>query len=159
MSDTENNQDGNFDMMVEGGIYLTRGDRETRPVKHIGKGLFCGEIIGESGTEFCEWHDTGDPSAPDRPENELVQFLGYDHDSDVVNHPPHYQGKIECIEFLEDHFSDRPHEWNAVKYLTRANRKGKEVEDLEKAIWYIRRKLALLSGAAPRPNDMKKESV
>ena len=75
----------------------------------------------------------------------------------MVNHPAHYNaGKIEVIEFLEDQFMDRPHEWNAVKYCARANKKGREVEDLEKAIWYLRRKIALLKGNAPRPNDMNK---
>jgi len=74
-----------------------------------------------------------------------------------INHPKHYNaGKIECIEFLEDQFMDRPHEWNAVKYICRAKHKGKELQDLEKAIWYLRRKLALLKGNAPRPNDMVK---
>jgi len=74
-----------------------------------------------------------------------------------VESPPHYNaGRIEVIEFLEDQFMDRPHEWNAVKYLARAKHKGREREDLEKAIWYIRRKLALMDGNAPRPNDMPK---
>jgi len=74
---------------------------------------------------------------------------------DKVNHPAHYNGgKIECIEYLEDQFMNRPHEWNAVKYLTRANAKDTEIQDLEKAIWYIRRKIALLKGNAPRPNEM-----
>lgn len=75
--------------------------------------------------------------------------------SDNVNHPKHYNaGKIEVIEFLEDQFMNRPHEWNAVKYLARADKKGREAEDLEKAIWYIRRKLELLTTNPRRPNDM-----
>jgi hypothetical protein len=77
-----------------------------------------------------------------------------------VNHPAHYNaGKIEVIEFLEDQFMGRPHEWSACKYLARADKKGREVEDLQKAIWYIKRKIELLTagkeGKAPtRPNDM-----
>lgn len=74
---------------------------------------------------------------------------------DRVNHPAHYnQGKIEVIEFLEDQFMDRPHEWNAVKYIARAQHKGQEVEDLEKAIWYLQRKIAILTGKKLRPNQM-----
>lgn len=79
---------------------------------------------------------------------------------DDVNHPSHYnQGKIETIEFLEDQFMDRPHEWNAVKYIARAPHKGSEVKDLRKAIWYLERKIARLEAASggkplPRPNDM-----
>lgn len=82
---------------------------------------------------------------------------------DAVNHPKHYnRGRIECIEFLEDQFMGRPHEWSAVKYLTRSDLKGREIEDLEKAIWYIRRKIELLKAQAggaplPRPNEMPQE--
>lgn len=77
---------------------------------------------------------------------------------DQVNHPTHYnKGKIECIEYLEDQFMNRPHEWNAVKYITRADSKGREVEDLEKAIWYLRRKISLLQGTGKRPNQMPQE--
>lgn len=81
-----------------------------------------------------------------------------------VNHPKHYNhGKIEVIEFLEDQFMDRPHEWNAVKYLARAGKKNpaKETEDLKKAIWYIERKIELLNGEqlgskVRRPNEMNR---
>jgi len=77
---------------------------------------------------------------------------------DMVSHPAHYNiGKIEVIEFLEDQFMGRPHEWNAVKYIARAAYKGKQIEDLEKAIWYLKRKIALLTpGETPRPNDMNR---
>jgi hypothetical protein len=77
--------------------------------------------------------------------------------NDNINHPSHYNaGKIEVLEFLEDQFMDRPHERNAVKYIARAKHKGREIEDLQKAIWYIERRIALLKGNAPRPNDMPK---
>lgn len=72
-----------------------------------------------------------------------------------VNHPAHYnQGKIEVIEFLEDQFMNRPHEWNAVKYICRAPHKGSELKDLHKAIWYLQRKIAKLTGDERRPNEM-----
>lgn len=79
--------------------------------------------------------------------------------SEQVNHPKHYNsGKIEVIEFLEDQKLE-PHEWNTVKYVCRAQHKGRRIEDLEKAIWYLRRKIELLKAeaegrAAKRPNDM-----
>lgn len=61
--------------------------------------------------------------------------------SNAVNHPAHYNtGNIEVIDAIED--------WglgfslgNAVKYIARADHKGKPVEDLEKAVWYIRREI------------------
>lgn len=60
---------------------------------------------------------------------------------DPVNHPSHYtSGKIEVIEYIEDQKLPY-HLGNAVKYISRAGKKDptKKSEDLEKAIWYIRR--------------------
>ncbi len=59
----------------------------------------------------------------------------------MVNHPPHYNsGKFEVIDVIED--------WNlgfclgnAVKYIARADHKGKALEDLEKARWYLDREI------------------
>lgn len=63
--------------------------------------------------------------------------------SDVVNHPSHYtDGKIEVIEFIEDKNLNY-HKGNAIKYICRAGKKDpqKEIEDLQKAIWYINREI------------------
>ena len=71
----------------------------------------------------------------------------------VVNHPKHYTSHpsgVECIQITE-HYDFCV--GNAIKYLWRAGLKGesyaKEVEDLEKAMWYIKRRIQLLS---KRPN-------
>jgi len=64
--------------------------------------------------------------------------------SDSVNHPPHYTSHpsgIECIQVTE-HMDFCI--GNAVKYLWRAGKKQDDIEDLEKAIWYIQRKIHLL---------------
>lgn len=61
--------------------------------------------------------------------------------NDPVNHPSHYtSGKIEVIDFIEDQGFGF-HLANAVKYICRAGKKdpSKELEDLEKAVWYINR--------------------
>lgn len=61
--------------------------------------------------------------------------------SDNVNHPSHYtSGKIEVIDALED-WKLTFHLANAVKYIARAGKKDplKYVEDLEKAVWYLKR--------------------
>jgi hypothetical protein len=59
----------------------------------------------------------------------------------AVHHPSHYNvGKIEVIDAIEDwglNFSLG----NAVKYIARADHKGKPIEDLEKARWYIEREI------------------
>lgn len=80
---------------------------------------------------------------------------------DKVNHPAHYNaGKIECIEFIEDQVLGF-HLGNAVKYITRAGKKdpAKTVEDLEKSIWYIRRKIETLKPNPRRPNEMPQARV
>ena len=67
---------------------------------------------------------------------------------DVVNRPSHYnQGSIETIEAIEE-WNLGYHLGNALKYISRAGKKNKdkEVEDLNKAIWYINRKIKLLEG-------------
>lgn len=62
---------------------------------------------------------------------------------DNVNHPAHYtDGRIEVIEYIEDKKLGYCL-GNAVKYISRAGKKdpAKEVEDLQKAEWYIRRRI------------------
>ena len=69
-------------------------------------------------------------------------------EQDVVNHPSHYtDGKIEVIDFIEDKGLNF-HRGNAVKYRARAGKKNpeKEIEDLQKARWYIEREIKRLGG-------------
>jgi hypothetical protein len=58
---------------------------------------------------------------------------------DPVAHPKHYTiGKIEVLDFILD--QDLPYlAGNCVKYLCRYRWKGKPVEDLEKAAFYLNR--------------------
>ena len=64
--------------------------------------------------------------------------------TDMVNHPPHYKSAngIECIDAIEaaveglDAFAGYC-VGNAMKYIWRHNKKGKPVEDISKAIWYL----------------------
>ena len=61
--------------------------------------------------------------------------------SDPVNHPAHYKvGGIETIDFIEAKRLNY-NMGNAVKYITRADHKGSRKQDLEKAIWYLRREV------------------
>lgn len=71
---------------------------------------------------------------------------------DLVNHPNHYaDGKIEVIDFIEDKGLNY-HRGNAVKYIARAGKKKditmrgntKEIQDLEKAVWYLNREIQRL---------------
>jgi Protein of unknwon function (DUF3310) len=75
--------------------------------------------------------------------------------ADPVNHPRHYNtGKIEVIAAIED-WGLGFHLGNTVKYVARAGKKfgpddsrdaafAKEIEDLEKAAWYLARKIESL---------------
>lgn len=62
--------------------------------------------------------------------------------SGAVDHPAHYNANpsgVECITVVE-HLSFNV--GNAVKYLWRADEKGRPLEDLEKAAWYVAREIA-----------------
>lgn len=62
-------------------------------------------------------------------------------DKEAVNHPSHYNvGKIEVIDAIED-WGLGFHEGNVVKYVARARHKGKQLEDLKKAMWYLQREI------------------
>jgi len=57
---------------------------------------------------------------------------------DPVNHPKHYTSHpsgIECIQITR-HMTFNI--GNAIKYLWRAGQKDSEIQDLEKAVWYIK---------------------
>lgn len=73
-----------------------------------------------------------------------------------VNHPSHYaEGrKYEPIDVIED--------WelgfnlgNTIKYISRAGRKdkNKEIEDLEKALFYLKRQIELLKNKGETTNE------
>lgn len=73
--------------------------------------------------------------------------------NDVVNHPSHYtDGKYETIDFIEDQGLGF-HLGNAVKYISRCGKKDpdKEIEDLQKAKWYIHRSIGHGSNFATYP--------
>jgi hypothetical protein len=78
--------------------------------------------------------------------------------SDGVNHPSHYnKGKIEVADFISDQKLNF-NRGNAVKYVCRAGSKDpeKEIQDLEKAIWYINHEIKMLKGETD--NGTEKET-
>lgn len=63
---------------------------------------------------------------------------------DMVNHPPHYTAHpsgVECIQVTE-HMNFNL--GNTVKYIWRAGEKGAQIQDLEKAAWYLNREIQRL---------------
>jgi hypothetical protein len=74
-------------------------------------------------------------------EEKLVATLNGIHPpvNDKINHPSHYKG-VEVIDITEQLNFNRG---NAVKYIARAGFKdeGTEVQDLQKALWYVEREI------------------
>ncbi len=76
--------------------------------------------------------------------------------TDIVNHPPHYEGVsgVECIEAIEAMGCGVDFcRANAVKYLWRLGKKGAALGDAKKAQWYINRlvtQLEQLPNSRPR---------
>lgn len=69
--------------------------------------------------------------------------------ADAVDHPSHYLTKsgIEAVDVIEAFDLDW-HLGNAIKYVLRAGKKPGQplAQDLEKAIWYLRRRLSREAG-------------
>lgn len=102
------------------------------------------EWLGESDAPCCECKHRFEPGTMARlkakdcfkPKEEKA-----DDEIDMVNHPPHYVGHgIEPIEFIESHNLNF-NLGNVIKYVSRAPFKGTELEDLEKAKWYLEREI------------------
>ena len=73
----------------------------------------------------------------------MIMIDGDNSSSDNVNHPPHYGGEnndFEPIKIIE-HYGINFCLGNAIKYILRAGLKGNKNEDLEKAIWYLKREI------------------
>lgn len=74
-------------------------------------------------------------------EDEIELDTGAVETSNAVDHPSHYTwlpNGLEVIDLTEHLNFSRG---NAVKYICRADRKGNELEDLQKARWYIEREI------------------
>jgi len=69
-------------------------------------------------------------------------------DMDEVNHPPHYNKQgVECIHAIEAATDDGYQYYlqgNIIKYLWRYRYKGKPIEDLQKARWYLDRLIGIM---------------
>ena len=64
---------------------------------------------------------------------------------DNVNSPTHYTtGGIETIDFIEAK-SLNYNLGNVVKYVSRSDYKGRKLEDLKKAQWYLNREISNLT--------------
>lgn len=83
-------------------------------------------------------------------------------EQEQVNHPLHYGGKdniYEVIKVIEAWQLDF-HLGLVIKYIPRAGKKSQntEIQDLQKALWYLQRKIELLGGF-PQSKYIEKENV
>lgn len=76
----------------------------------------------------------------------------------AVVHPPHYNmyDGIEIIDLAEQMNFNKG---NAVKYVTRAEFKGKEIEDLEKARYYLKKEIKRLKRIEKKKLKKKRGGV
>lgn len=67
--------------------------------------------------------------------------------SDNVNHPNHYQGDIETIDYIKDKLTDEEFrgfvKGNVLKYVSREGLKNGD-EDLKKSNWYLNKLIEVL---------------
>jgi len=97
-------------------------------------------------------HVNNDPEWRYKMQIESLKAVGIDEETsskilnDPVNHPSHYTQVpgIECIEVTR-HFNYN--RGNAIKYIWRAGHKGNEIEDLQKALWYINDEIKRIQNA------------
>ena len=77
-----------------------------------------------------------------RNTGEYAVYYNFDEKHDNVNHPSHYETNgIECIDaMVASQGAECVMNYclcNAFKYIWRCQHKGKSVEDIQKAVWYL----------------------
>jgi len=88
--------------------------------------------------------DEATPEMWDKLRTKYKALVDEELEDDPVESPVHYNtGSVECIEAIKASMSDTEFKGylkgNAMKYLWRYDYKGKPVEDLKKAQWYLAR--------------------
>lgn len=76
---------------------------------------------------------------------------------DNVRHPNHYCGKIETIDYIKDKLGKGFIPFclgNVIKYISRYDKKGKPLEDLEKAEVYLNWAIESMKGG--EENEIEK---
>lgn len=80
----------------------------------------------------------------------VCKFRG-ESNTGAVHHPRHYNmGSVEVIDAI-DAWGLGFDDGNAVKYIARARHKGKELEDLNKALWYLQHRIKQLQNTSTQP--------
>ena len=95
------------------------------------------------GNDFMRYKEIRDALNAEVVSDEVV---------DVVNSPSHYKsGGIEAIEGIEASMGPEAYagylKGSVMKYLWRYEKKGKPIEDLKKARWFLDRLIQKVEGA------------
>jgi hypothetical protein len=91
------------------------------------------KLKAKNAAATAPWQPPSLLPVPEAPKIDIVV--------DPVNHPEHYKaGGIETIDFIEAKQLNY-NLGNVVKYITRADLKGNRKQDLEKAMWYLKREI------------------
>ena len=116
-----------------GKVTSLQDDRPERPFVAFARGGFNWGAWGEYAVELVEAADVAQEETNEKP--------------DAIN-PPHYQGFSNGAQVIDITENLNFNRGNAVKYLARAGAKdpAKEIEDLEKSLWYTQRELDRLKG-------------
>ena len=98
--------------------------------------------IEKQATGLEAWMKAAHDEASEAWEEDAGRVDWEEEEEDVVNNPDHYNtGNIECIDAIEESMSSVAFKGylkgNCLKYLWRYDYKGKQVEDLQKAGWYL----------------------
>ena len=85
--------------------------------------------------------DTADDDFLHSPDSSVYKPIEAEDLVDMINHPSHYTQYLglEVIDLTEQMNFNKG---NAVKYIARSGFKSNEIEDLEKAAWYIAREIS-----------------
>ena len=82
-------------------------------------------------------------SAPHEYADKESSEMSAEKNKEAVNHPKHYQSKtgLEAIDVIEA-FDLNFNLGNVIKYILRCGKKDAELQELEKAKWYLEREIA-----------------
>lgn len=89
--------------------------------------------------------------------NNYIKISTPNKEVDMVNNPPHYKGLPKGLEVIDLTENMDFCLGNTIKYIFRAGKKdpSKEIEDLEKAQYYLSRKIKILKEKKEHNSPLK----
>ena len=108
--------------------------------KHVNRNIYIHQPLSQS-IKTWDYEDAFDEDTSDGYYGGSEDYV--EKANEAIHSPKHYTtGNFEVIDVIED--------WglnfrlaNVIKYIARHEHKGKPLEDLEKALWYLQREISL----------------